>query len=66
MAAELEKELIKGGGFLLTETLPAQVFSPEDFSDEQKMIGETTSEFVDREVVPRHDEIETKDYELQR
>ncbi|MCI0663470.1 MAG: acyl-CoA dehydrogenase family protein, partial [Acidobacteria bacterium] len=33
---------------------------------EQKMIGETTSEFVDREVVPRHDEIETKDYELQR
>src|SRR5262245_16446889 len=66
MAAELEKEVLKGGGFLLTETLPAQVFSPEDFSDEQKMIGQTTSEFVDREIVPRHDEIETKDYELQR
>jgi alkylation response protein AidB-like acyl-CoA dehydrogenase len=66
MAAELEKEVIKGGGFLLTETLPAQVYSPEDFSDEQKMIGQTTREFVDKEIVPRHDEIETKDYELQR
>jgi alkylation response protein AidB-like acyl-CoA dehydrogenase len=66
MAAELEKEVIKGGGFLLAETLPAQVFSPEDFNDEQRMIGQTTREFVDKEIVPRHDEIETKDYELQR
>src|SRR5262245_18390817 len=66
MAAELEKEVLKGGGFLLTETLPAQVISPEDFSDEQNMTGQTTSEFVDREIVPRPEDIETKDYELQR
>ncbi|MCI0338303.1 MAG: acyl-CoA dehydrogenase family protein [Acidobacteria bacterium] len=66
MAAVLEKEVIKGGGFLLAETLPAQVFSPEDFTDEQKMIAQTTHEFMDKEVVPQHEAIESKDYEVQR
>jgi alkylation response protein AidB-like acyl-CoA dehydrogenase len=66
MAAALEKEIIKGGGFLLSETLPAQVFSPEDFTDEQKMIIQTTQEFMDKEVVPQHDAIESKDYEVQK
>lgn len=66
MAAALEKEVIKGGAFLLQETLPAQVLSPEDFSDEQRMIGQTTAEFFDKEVIPNHDKIESKDYEIQR
>jgi alkylation response protein AidB-like acyl-CoA dehydrogenase len=64
--AALEKELIKGGGFLLSETLPAQVYSPEDFTDEQKMIGQTTAEFFDKEVIPNSEKIESKDYEVQR
>jgi alkylation response protein AidB-like acyl-CoA dehydrogenase len=62
----MEKEIIKGGGFLLQETLPAAVFSPEDFTDEQRMIGQTTQEFFDKEVIPKHDLIESKDYEIQR
>jgi alkylation response protein AidB-like acyl-CoA dehydrogenase len=66
MAAALEKEVVKGGGFLLTETLPAQVFSPEDFTDEQKMIGQTTAEFFEKEVIPNSEKIEHKDYEFQR
>ncbi len=66
MAAALEKEVVKGGGFLLTETLPASVFSPEDFSDEQQMIAQTTQEFMEKEVIPNSDKIETKDYEIQR
>jgi hypothetical protein len=53
MAAALEKEVVKGGGFLLTETLPASVFSPEDFSDEQQMIAQTTQEFMEKEVIPQ-------------
>ncbi len=66
MSAALEKEVVKGGSFLISETLPAQVLSPEDFSEEQRMIGQTTTEFMDKEVVPRHEAIETKDYEVQR
>jgi len=66
MAAQLEKESIQGGGFLLAETLPAQVYSPEDFTEEQRLIGQTTTEFMDKEVIPNHDKLESKDYEIQR
>ncbi|HMV49973.1 MAG TPA: acyl-CoA dehydrogenase family protein [Blastocatellia bacterium] len=66
MAAALGKEVIKGGAFLLQETLPISVYSPEDFNDEQKLIGQTTTEFFDKEIIPNSDKIESKDYEIQR
>lgn len=66
MAAALEKEVIKGGAFLLQETLPASVYSPEDFTEEQLLIGQTTTEFFDKEIIPNSDKIESKDYEIQR
>ena len=62
----MEKETIKGGGFLLQDSVPAQIFSPEDFSDEQVMIARTATEFMDQEVIPNHEQLEQKDYELQR
>lgn len=62
----MEKEIIKGGGFLLQESIPAQIFSPEDFTEEQVMIAQTTTEFMDQEVIPNHERLEQKDYELQR
>ena len=62
----MAKEVIKGGGFLLQETAPANVYSPEDFNDEQKLIAQTTAEFVEKEIIPNFDRIETKDYEIQR
>ncbi|NDD62710.1 MAG: acyl-CoA dehydrogenase [Acidobacteria bacterium] len=62
----MEKETIKGGGFLLQDSVPAQIFSPEDFSDEQVMIARTATEFMDQEVIPNHELLEQKDYELQR
>ena len=64
--AALEKEVIKGGAFLLQETLPISVLSPEDFTDEQRLIGQTTTEFFDKEVIPNSEKIESKDYEIQR
>ncbi|MEO6725824.1 MAG: acyl-CoA dehydrogenase family protein [Blastocatellia bacterium] len=66
MAAALGKEVIKGGAFLLQETLPISVLSPEDFTDEQKLIGQTTTEFFNKEVIPNSEKIESKDYEVQR
>ena len=65
-AAAMSKETVKGGGFLLQDTVPTTVYSPEDFTDEQRMIGQTTSDFFDKEVIPRHELIESKDYEIQR
>ncbi len=60
----MEKEYIKGGEFLIAET--ADIFTPEDFTDEQKMIGETTREFVDNEVFPQLSAMEQHDWEIAR
>ena len=40
------------------------VFTPEDFSEEQRQIGATTEQFVAEQVVPRQEQIEAHDYAL--
>lgn len=61
-----QKTIFKGGSFLITETSPGLVFSPEDFTEEQRMIAQTTAEYIEKEVAPNSAHIEEKDYELQR
>src|SRR5258707_4370197 len=48
----------KGGGFLLEERRPAEVFTPEDFTDEHRAIARTTEEFVNKEVAPHLEAIQ--------
>ncbi len=52
MTAETEVSIPKGGMFLIEQALPEAIFTPEDFSDELKMIGQTTENFVENEIVP--------------
>ncbi len=61
-----QKEVFRGGSFLISETRPEQVFSPEDFTEEHRMIAQTTAEYIEKEVIPHSARIEEKDYELQR
>ncbi len=56
----------KGGAFLITSPTPESCFFPEDFTEEQKQIAQTTSDFAMKEVLPRVAEIEAKDYALIR
>ena len=60
------KEIIKGGSFLIEDRTPAEVFTPEDFNEEHRMIADTTRQFMDAEVLPRIDELEAKDWNLAR
>src|ERR1700761_6966613 len=48
----------KGGGFLIEPTLPEQLFSPEDFTDEHRAIARTTEEFWTKEIAPNVDAIQ--------
>jgi len=64
MDARMEKEFKKGGSFLIEESTPAEVFTPEDFTDEQKMIGETTREFIDNEVRPQLAAMENHEWHI--
>ena len=51
-------KLFKGAEYLITAADKDDVFTPEDFSDEQRQIGDTTEQFVLNEVVPHREEIE--------
>lgn len=67
MAAVVEeKTLIKGGAFLIEERLPQEIFTPEDFTEEHRMIAETTRQFIDNEVIPHIEELEEHDWKLAR
>jgi len=57
-----EKKLARGGQFLVRETKSEDVFTPEDFSDEQLMMRDSVKEFIDREIWPNKDRFEKKDY----
>ncbi|MBO6607031.1 acyl-CoA dehydrogenase family protein [Psychroserpens sp.] len=57
-----EKEILRGGQFLVKETTCEDVFTPEDFSEEQKMMKEAVMEFNDREVIAHRERFEAKDY----
>jgi butyryl-CoA dehydrogenase len=56
----------RGGAFLIEEESPADVFTPEDFTDEQRQIAKTTADFAVNEVLPLADEIEAKNFDLTR
>ncbi|RMG23653.1 MAG: acyl-CoA dehydrogenase [Bacteroidetes bacterium] len=47
-----KKQAIKGGEFLLRETAAREVFIPEEFGEEQRMMAEATKDFIDSEITP--------------
>ncbi|MGA9996915.1 MAG: acyl-CoA dehydrogenase family protein [Pyrinomonadaceae bacterium] len=61
-----ERKIFKGGSFLIEERTPAEVFTPEDFTEEHRMIAEATRDFMDNEVLPRIDDLEKHDWTLAR
>ncbi|CAL66018.1 acyl-CoA dehydrogenase family protein [Christiangramia forsetii] len=59
-----KKDLLRGGQFLVKETKSEDVFTPEDFNEEQKMMRDSVKEFVEREIWPNKEEFEKKNYAL--
>jgi butyryl-CoA dehydrogenase len=62
----IPKTKILGGSFLLEERQTADVFTPEDFSEQHQMIGQTAEEFAVNEILPQAEKIEHKDYAISR
>ena len=60
----IEKEILRGGQFLIKESNCEDIFTPEDFSEEQIMMRDAVKEFNDREIVAHKDRFEAKDYKL--
>src|SRR2546427_9689197 len=56
--------LKKGGSFLIEDSVPEDVFTPEDFSEEHVMIRTMTEQFVEEEVLPQQKRIEHKEWDV--
>ncbi len=55
-----------GGIFLIEETNPHEVFTPEDFNDQHKLIEQTADDFATQEILPNSARIEQKDFAFSR
>jgi len=57
------RKLTRGGAFILQDTKAQDIFTPEEFNEEQRMMREAIQEFVDREVWPARERFNKKDYD---
>jgi alkylation response protein AidB-like acyl-CoA dehydrogenase len=62
----IPKTKISGGSFLLETRRPDEVFAPEDFTEQQQMIGQTAEEFTVNEILPNIEKMEHKDFSISR
>ncbi len=61
---KMDRRILKGGEYLVTDVACEEVFTPEEFTDEQKQIGETTEQFVTNEILPHLEEIDNQNFDL--
>jgi len=61
--AKATNSVIKGGSFLIEDISYDRMFTPEDFTDEQKLIAKTTEDFTVNEVLPHLEDIENHQFE---
>src|SRR3979411_2190779 len=57
---------IPGGSFLLEERKPDEVFTPEDFTEQHRLIGQTAEEVAVNEILPNVEKMEHKDFSITR
>jgi alkylation response protein AidB-like acyl-CoA dehydrogenase len=56
--SELNQSPLKGGEFIIRKTLPSQIFTPEEWTEEQKMIGQMCDDFIAQEITPNLERID--------
>jgi alkylation response protein AidB-like acyl-CoA dehydrogenase len=57
---------VRGGAWLTDDVADASVLTPERLSEEHRLIGRTAEDFIDNEVIPVLDQLESKDWQLAR
>ena len=60
------KARISGGSFLLESRQPEETFTPEDFTEQHQLIGQTAEDFAVNEILPNAEKIEHKDFSVSR
>lgn len=55
---------VRGGSFLIQDTKPEDIFTPEDFSDDQLAIADVARKYMENEVVPNVEQIEAHNWDV--
>lgn len=58
------EQVIKGGSFLIDDIPYEGMFTPEDYTDEHKMIAKTSADFVENEVIPQVEKLENHEFDI--
>jgi alkylation response protein AidB-like acyl-CoA dehydrogenase len=66
MTTAMQTVVQRGGSWLLEETAPEAVFTPERLTDEHRLMNRTAIDFAEKEVLPRLEQLENKDWALSR
>jgi alkylation response protein AidB-like acyl-CoA dehydrogenase len=66
MTTATVEQVAKGGAWVIDETDPATVMTPDQLTEEHRLIGQTAAEFVQQEVLPVVQRLEQKDWALNR
>jgi alkylation response protein AidB-like acyl-CoA dehydrogenase len=66
MPTTTETTILRGGEWLIQPSEADAVFTPERLTEEHRLIGRTAQDFVDNEVLPKLEQLETKDWVLAR
>src|SRR5262245_27664573 len=66
MPTTVDTTILRGGEWLLQSSDAESAFTPERLTEEHRLIGRTAQEFVDNEVLPKLEKLETKDWALAR
>jgi alkylation response protein AidB-like acyl-CoA dehydrogenase len=66
VVAPIATKRVAGGSFLIEDILPADIFTLEDLTDEQKQIAQTTTDFAEKQILPNVDAIEEKNFDVTR
>ena len=65
-ATVVPKTKIQGGSWLLEERSVEDIFTPEDFNEQHKLIAQTAEEFAQKEIIPNIEKMEHKDWAVVR
>src|SRR5262249_51234555 len=64
--AAVPQSKISGGSFLIAARSAEEIFSPEDFTEQHRLIAQTAEEFAQNEIVPNIEKMERKDWAVPR
>ena len=59
-----KEKLFKGGEFLITDALPEEVFTSEDYSKDQRLVAQSAEEFYTKELVAKREQLQEVNYQL--